>query len=78
MALIHPVVMAALFFYTLWAGYLGWQWRRVRTVQNEINELKKQVKPTAVTPDGNPVEAPPSPVELLELVLLQSSVYTNH
>lgn len=63
-ALVHPIVMGSLFFYTLWAGYLGWQWRRVRTVQNEINELKKQVKPTPVTPEGTPVEAPPSPVEL--------------
>lgn len=44
-ALIHPLVMGGLFFYTLWAGYLGWQWRRVRTIQEEINELKKQVKP---------------------------------
>ncbi|XP_042511619.1 uncharacterized protein LOC122086694 [Macadamia integrifolia] len=52
-ALIHPLVMAGLFFYTLWAGYLGWQWRRVRTIQNEINELKKQVKPAPVTvPEG--------------------------
>ncbi|KAK7338100.1 hypothetical protein VNO77_18699 [Canavalia gladiata] len=63
-ALIHPIVMASLFFYTLWAGYLGWQWRRVRTIQNDINELKKQVKPTPVTPDGKSVEASPSPVEL--------------
>lgn len=63
-ALIHPVVMGGLFIYTLWAGYLGWQWRRVRTIQNEINELKKQVKPTPVTPEGTPVEAAPSPVEL--------------
>lgn len=63
-ALIHPLVMGGLFFYTLYAGYLGWQWRRVRTIQNEINELKKQVKPASVTPDGKPVEAPPSPVEL--------------
>ncbi|KAE8693659.1 P-loop containing nucleoside triphosphate hydrolases superfamily protein [Hibiscus syriacus] len=56
--------MGGLFFYTLWAGYLGWQWRRVRTIQNEINELKKQEKPAAVTPEGKPVEAAPSPVEL--------------
>ncbi|XP_055962161.1 uncharacterized protein LOC130015644 [Mercurialis annua] len=63
-ALIHPAVMGFLFCYTLWAGYLGWQWRRVRTVQDEINEMKKQIKPAAVTPDGNPVESPPSPVEL--------------
>ncbi|ONK58856.1 uncharacterized protein A4U43_C08F440 [Asparagus officinalis] len=46
-ALIHPVVMGSLFVYTLYAGYLGWQWRRVRTIQDEINQLKKQVKPPA-------------------------------
>ncbi|XVF72980.1 hypothetical protein PTKIN_Ptkin12aG0164500 [Pterospermum kingtungense] len=50
----------------LWAGYLGWQWRRARTIQDEINQLKKQVKPAPVTPQGKPVEAAaaPSPVEL--------------
>ena len=63
-ALIHPIVMASLFLYTLWAGYLGWQWRRVRTIQNEINELKKQLKPTPVTPEGAPLEVPPSQIEL--------------
>ncbi|KAK7292844.1 hypothetical protein RJT34_15698 [Clitoria ternatea] len=63
-ALVHPIVMASLFLYTLWAGYLGWQWRRVRTIQNEINELKKQVKPTPVTPEGKPLEASQSPVQL--------------
>ncbi|KAB5527231.1 hypothetical protein DKX38_021078 [Salix brachista] len=63
-ALIHPIVMGGLLFYTLWAGYLGWQWRRVRTTQNEISELKRQLKPTPVTPEGTPVEAAPSPVEL--------------
>ncbi|XP_027336971.1 uncharacterized protein LOC113850588 [Abrus precatorius] len=63
-ALVHPIVMASLFFYTLWAGYLGWQWRRVRTIQNEINELKKQVKPTPTTPEGKALEEPPSQVEL--------------
>ncbi|KAJ1277622.1 hypothetical protein BS78_04G017500 [Paspalum vaginatum] len=46
-ALLHPLVMGGLFAYTLWAGYLGWQWRRVRTIQDDINELKKQLKPAA-------------------------------
>lgn len=63
-ALVHPIVMGSLFVYTLWAGYLGWQWRRVRTIQSDINELKKQVKPTPVTPDGKPAETAPSPVEI--------------
>uniref|UniRef100_A0A7N0T4J4 Uncharacterized protein n=1 Tax=Kalanchoe fedtschenkoi TaxID=63787 RepID=A0A7N0T4J4_KALFE len=64
-ALVHPVVMSGLFAYTLWAAYLGWQWRRVRTIQDEINELKKQVKPVAVAPDGSaPIQPdPPSPIE---------------
>ncbi|XP_071724292.1 uncharacterized protein [Rutidosis leptorrhynchoides] len=65
LALIHPIVMGGLFFFTLWAGYLGWQWRRVRTIQNEITELKKQVKPTPVTPEGQALEgAAPSPIEI--------------
>lgn len=56
-ALVHPIVMGSLLVYTLWAGYLGWQWRRVRTVQDEINLIKKDVKPAE---EG----APPSLAEL--------------
>jgi hypothetical protein len=63
--LIIYLVLGGLFFYTLYAGYLGWQCRRVRTIQNDINELKKQVKPVPITPDVNSVESsPPSPLEL--------------
>ncbi|XP_024996508.1 uncharacterized protein LOC112529451 [Cynara cardunculus var. scolymus] len=64
LALIHPIVMGGLFAYTLYAGYLGWQWRRVRTLQDEINDLKKQEKPVAVTPEGTPLQpTTPSPVQ---------------
>ncbi|CAL5024350.1 unnamed protein product [Urochloa decumbens] len=74
-ALVHPLVMGGLFAYTLWAGYLGWQWRRVRTIQDEINDLKKQLKPAAtpaaVAAGGDassssapPPPAPKSPVEI--------------
>jgi hypothetical protein len=56
-ALIHPVAMGALLLATGWAGYLGWQWRRVRTIQDEINALKKQVPATV---EG---QAVPSPVQ---------------
>ncbi|KVH91076.1 Protein of unknown function DUF4079 [Cynara cardunculus var. scolymus] len=56
--------MGGLFAYTLYAGYLGWQWRRVRTLQDEINDLKKQEKPVAVTPEGTPLQpTTPSPVQ---------------
>lgn len=65
-ALLHPAIMGGLFAYTLWAGYLGWQWRRVRTVQDEITELKKQVRPAvAATPAavgaGDSTAPPPPP-----------------
>ncbi|KAK1438069.1 hypothetical protein QVD17_03872 [Tagetes erecta] len=65
LALVHPIMMGGLFVYTLYAGYLGWQWRRVRTLQDEINELKKQDKaPVAVTVPEGAAPAPPSPVQL--------------
>ncbi|XP_010469032.1 PREDICTED: uncharacterized protein LOC104749149 [Camelina sativa] len=67
-ALIHPIVMGGLFAYTLRVGYLGWQWRRVRTIQSEISDLKKQLKPTPVSPDGSTAvdssSSPPSETEL--------------
>ncbi|CAA7403702.1 unnamed protein product [Spirodela intermedia] len=91
LALVHPVVMGGLFVYTLWAGYLGWQWRRIRTIQDEVNELKKQVKPapSAVLSTGaEEAAAPPaapSPVEskILQLteerkVLLKGSYRERH
>jgi hypothetical protein len=65
-ALLHPLVMGGLFAYTLWAGYLGWQWRRVRTVQDEINDLKKQVKPAAVGGAGDAPQ-PPAPKSAVEV-----------
>ncbi|KIY94086.1 hypothetical protein MNEG_13875 [Monoraphidium neglectum] len=57
-ALVHPAVMAILFGTTLYAGYLGLQWRRVRTIGDDIKGLKAQLP--------KPVEgaeaAPPSPI----------------
>jgi len=41
LALIHPVTMAFLFGATGYAGYLGWQHRRTRTIGEEISALKK-------------------------------------
>ncbi|KAK9074684.1 hypothetical protein SSX86_007282 [Deinandra increscens subsp. villosa] len=68
LALIHPLVMGGLFVYTVYAGYLGWQWRRVRTLQNEINELKKQQDSSVVAVAGDASAAaaaqPSSPLQL--------------
>ena len=48
--------MGALFFGSLYAGYLGWQWRRVREVGAQISELKKQEPAPAA--DGTAVASP--------------------
>lgn len=41
-ALVHPFFLATMYFTSLYAGYLGLQWKKVRTVGEEIQELKKQ------------------------------------
>ena len=35
--------MDFLFLSTLWTGYLGWQWRRTRTIPEELKQLKKEL-----------------------------------
>lgn len=40
-AFIHPIVMGALFLATGWTGYLGWQWRTIRTLAGEIKCVTK-------------------------------------
>ena len=39
-ALVHPFFLGGLWFASVYAGYLGWQWRRVRTTGEEISTLK--------------------------------------
>jgi hypothetical protein len=56
--LIHPAVMAFLFFGTVYAGYLGYQWKRTRELGEEIRALKAALP--AAGPDG---VRPPSPNE---------------
>ena len=66
-ALMHPLVMGGLFLGTGYAGYLGWQWRRVRELAEEIKALKKQV-PAAAEGEA-PVASPlTAQIEQLEKV----------
>jgi len=71
-ALIHPATMFSLLAATGYIGYLGWQWRRVRTIGEEITELKKQVKKQVKKPElvaatgeaaADQAPAAPSPLE---------------
>jgi len=42
-SLLHPVMMGGLSLYSLYTAFLGFQWRRQRTIGDEISELKKQI-----------------------------------
>jgi len=44
LALLHPAMMYLLLGTTAYSGYLGWQWRRVRTMGDEIADLKQSLK----------------------------------
>jgi hypothetical protein len=64
-ALIHPAVMGGLFVASVYAGYLGWQWRRTRTIGDDIKALKAQLpKPAA---EGEPAPASPLTAQIAGL-----------
>jgi hypothetical protein len=82
-ALLHPLVMGVLFLATGYAGYLGWQWRRVRTVGDEIKALKAQVPKVAVAAGDAASSTPPPPspltqqIEALEKVMMPEMACHN-
>lgn len=55
-ALVHPAMMGFLFVSSVYTGYLGWQWRRTRTIGDEIKELKKALP--AAAEDGTRAASP--------------------
>lgn len=58
-SLIHPALMFFLFGASLYAGYLGFQWRRTRELAGNIKELKSRA-PNKTDAEGNPI---PSPID---------------
>lgn len=57
--------MGILFGATGWAGWLGWQWRRTRTIGDDIKALKAQLpKPAA----GETEAAPAAPAALTQQI----------
>ena len=54
-ALLHPIGLGSLYAVTLYAGWLGLQWRRVRTVGDEIAGLKKTLPEDAAAAAGSAV-----------------------
>lgn len=40
-SLLHPIAMASMFLFSAYTAFLGFQWRRQRTLGDEISALKK-------------------------------------
>lgn len=79
-ALIHPAVEGSLFLGTIYAGYLGWQWRRIRELADEIKTLKKQI-PAAVegeAPVVSPLQGQVAGLERERKELLSGNVRDKH
>ncbi|CAE7679209.1 unnamed protein product [Symbiodinium microadriaticum] len=56
-SLVHPIIMASLFFVTLYAGFLGWQWRQTREMGVELSGLRKKLPKEAPEEDSPAVAA---------------------
>lgn len=61
-SLMHPAFMFFLLGSSIYAGYLGFQWRRTRELATEIKELKAQ-RSASVPPDAEGSETAPSPLD---------------
>ena len=42
-SLLHPIAMGSMFLFSLYTAFLGFQWRRQRTLGDEISALKKSL-----------------------------------
>ena len=42
-SLLHPIAMGSMFLFSLYTAFLGFQWRRQRTLGDEISALKKSI-----------------------------------
>eukprot|EP00640_Fibrocapsa_japonica_P002417 CAMPEP_0113942830 /NCGR_PEP_ID=MMETSP1339-20121228/10528_1 /TAXON_ID=94617 /ORGANISM="Fibrocapsa japonica" /LENGTH=274 /DNA_ID=CAMNT_0000947465 /DNA_START=221 /DNA_END=1045 /DNA_ORIENTATION=+ /assembly_acc=CAM_ASM_000762 len=42
-SLLHPILMGLIFVASFYSGYTGLQWRSIRTIGDEISELKTQL-----------------------------------
>ena len=62
-SLLHPIAMGGCFLATLYAGYTGFQWRRLREIGAELGDAKKVAKAAtdavvAATPEEEGAAAP--------------------
>jgi hypothetical protein len=61
----HPILMGFLFGASVYTGWLGFQWRRARTIPEQLKELKAELP--AKDSEGNRPAAPQLEREIAEL-----------
>ena len=73
-SLAHPVVMGTMYAASLWAGFTGLQWRRLREIGTQISGLKSELKPLSEKLES--LRAAESPVGTLksEVSALQAQI----
>ena len=83
-SLMHPAFMFFLLGASLYAGYLGFQWRRIRDLASEIKDLKAQRDASApkseegATPVASPLDAPISALEKERKDLIGQKLNDKH
>lgn len=66
--------MGIAFAATGWAGWLGWQWRRTRTIGDDIKALKAQLP----KPAAGETDAPAAPAALTQQISALEKVCERH
>ena len=79
MSLMHPAFMFFLLGASVYAGYLGFQWRRVRELATEIKDLKSQ-RDASASPVEEGGAAPTSPLDatIKSLENVRTYVFSFH
>merc|ERR1719343_17460 len=72
-SLAHPTIMAIMYGASAYAGFTGWQWRRLRELATEISELKQERKKLQDKVDAAGEEGPP-PALKQELATLSTKI----
>ena len=73
-SLIHPTIMSSLFLYAIYTANLGFQWRRQRTIGNEITQLKQEEQEQQLAAQDNEEEEAPNTTMSAEVMATQQAI----
>jgi Protein of unknown function (DUF4079) len=76
-SLLHPITMGSLLLYSLYTAYLGFQWRRQRTIGDEIAALKSKLPATSTSAELGAVAAVVAETRETNLIEAQINALTR-